>query len=79
MISKVIGFEVQKGAFELAYNSVKLNNLEKQIQIINANLNEVLEYAGDECSQYGLKALKFAESKNYISQARSIIDFIEEG
>ena len=26
MISKVIGFEVQKGAFELAYNSVKLNN-----------------------------------------------------
>ena len=44
MISKVIGFEVQKHPFELAYNSVKLNNLEKQIQIINANLNEVLEY-----------------------------------
>lgn len=44
MMSKIVGFEVQKNPFELAYNSVKLNNLEKQIQIINANLNEVLEY-----------------------------------
>lgn len=44
MMSKCIGFEVQKNAFELAYNSVRVNNLEKKIQIINANLNEVLEY-----------------------------------
>ena len=48
-------------------------------EVIAKKLNEVLEYTGDECSQYGLKALKFAESKNYISQARSVIDFIEEG
>lgn len=44
MMCKTIGFEVQKNAFELAYNSVRLNNLENKIQIINANLNEVLEY-----------------------------------
>lgn len=42
--SKIIGFEVQKGPFELAYNSVKQNNLDNQIKIINANLNEALEY-----------------------------------
>ena len=44
MMCKSIGFEVQKNAFELAYNSVKLNNLDNKIKIINANLNEVLEY-----------------------------------
>lgn len=43
-VSKIIGFEVQKHPFELAYNSVHLNKLDGQIKIINANLNEVLEY-----------------------------------
>lgn len=42
--SKIIGFEIQKNVFQLAYNSVLLNHLEKQIKIINANLNEALEY-----------------------------------
>lgn len=42
--SKIIGFELQKNVFQLAYNSVILNNLEKQVKIINANLNESLEY-----------------------------------
>src|SRR5574344_209239 len=44
MTSKIVGFEIQKKPSELAYNSVKTNNLEKQIKIVNANLNEVLEY-----------------------------------
>ena len=42
--SKIIGFELQKNVFQLAYNSVILNNLEKKVKIINANLNECLEY-----------------------------------
>lgn len=42
--AKMVGFEIQKSPFELAYNSVKLNNLEKQIKIINDNLDNVLEY-----------------------------------
>ena len=42
--SKIIGFEVQEHPFELAYNSIKLNKLSKQIKIVNANLNEAFEY-----------------------------------
>lgn len=48
-------------------------------EVIAKKLNEVLKYSSHECSQIGIKAQKFAESKNYISQARRIIDFIEEG
>ena len=42
--AKIIGFEVQKHPAELAYNSIKVNKLDKQISIINDNLNNVLEY-----------------------------------
>ena len=42
--SKIIGFEIQKNVFKLAFNSILLNSLEDRIKIINANLNEALEY-----------------------------------
>ena len=42
--SKIVGFEVQEHPFELAFNSVKLNKLSKQIKMVNANLNESFEY-----------------------------------
>ena len=42
--SKIIGFEVQEHAFELAYSSIKLNKLSRQIKMVNANLNESFEY-----------------------------------
>lgn len=42
--SQIIGFEIQKQVSTLAYNSVLLNNLEKQIKIINDNLSTALEY-----------------------------------
>ena len=42
--SKITGFEVQRNPYKLAYNSVKLNNLEDRIKIIHDNLNNVLEY-----------------------------------
>ena len=42
--SKIIGFEIQKNVFKLAFNSILLNELEDRVKIINANLNEALEY-----------------------------------
>ena len=42
--AKIIGFELQKVPFELAFSSIELNKLAKQIKMVNANLNEVLEY-----------------------------------
>ena len=42
--SQIIGFEIQKQVSTLAYNSVLLNNLEKQVKIINDNLSTALEY-----------------------------------
>ena len=42
--SKIVGFEVQERAFELAYGSIKLNKLSRQIKMVNANLNESFEY-----------------------------------
>lgn len=47
-------------------------------EVIAKKLNEVLEYTVDECTQLGLKALKFAESKNYISQAETISNFLRK-
>ncbi len=42
--SKIVGFEIQKSIFKLAFNSVLLNDLEDRIKIINANIKEALEY-----------------------------------
>lgn len=39
--AKIIGVEIQKEVSELAKKSVKINNLEKQIEIINADINEI--------------------------------------
>lgn len=40
--SEIIGVEVQKEIYELACESVKINNLENQIHIQNKNVKEVL-------------------------------------
>lgn len=48
-------------------------------EVIANKLGEVLKYSSYECNQIGLKALKFAESKNCFNQASRIIDFLEEG
>ena len=42
--AKIKGFEIQKNPYKLAYNSIKLNNLEYRIKMINDNLNNSLEY-----------------------------------
>ena len=43
-MSKIMGFEIQMEPYELAYNSVILNKKQRQIKMVNANLNECLEY-----------------------------------
>ena len=37
----ITGVEIQKEVYDLAIKSVKINNLEKQINIINADINEI--------------------------------------
>lgn len=37
----ITGVEIQKDVFELAEESVKINNLEKQINLINGDINDV--------------------------------------
>lgn len=39
--AKITGIEIQKEVYELAVKSVKLNNLENQIKIINGDINEL--------------------------------------
>ena len=38
--AKIIGVEIQKDVYDLAVESVKYNKLDKQIQIVNANIND---------------------------------------
>ena len=42
--AKIYGFEIQKEIYKLAKMSVKDNNLNSQIEIINANLKDAFEY-----------------------------------
>lgn len=37
---KIVGVEIQKEVYNMALESVKINNLDKQIEIINADINE---------------------------------------
>lgn len=39
--SKIIGVEIQKEVYEMAKRSVKLNNLENKIQLINDNIKQI--------------------------------------
>lgn len=41
--SKIIGVEIQKEVYDLAKESVAINNKESQIEIINADINELVE------------------------------------
>lgn len=42
--ASITGFEIQKNPYKLAYNSIKLNNLDNQIKIVHDNLGNSLEY-----------------------------------
>lgn len=43
-INKIYGIEIQKEVAEMAKRSIKLNNLEKKIEIINTNIKNIFEY-----------------------------------
>lgn len=42
--AKIIGVEIQKDVYELALKIVKMNDLEKQIEIINDDINNIYTY-----------------------------------
>jgi len=39
--AQIVGVEIQKEIYDLAYETLKINKLEKQISIINADINEI--------------------------------------
>lgn len=41
--ANIIGVEIQKEVYELALKSVKINNLESRIKIINGDINEIYD------------------------------------
>lgn len=41
--ANIIGIEIQKEVYELALKSVKINNLESRIKIINGDINEIYD------------------------------------
>ena len=43
---KIVGVEIQKEVYEMALESVKINNLENQIEIVNADINEYYKELG---------------------------------
>ena len=42
--AQIVGVEIQKDIYDLAVKSIKINNLEDQIEIINDNLNNLKKY-----------------------------------
>ena len=42
-LRKIIGVEVQKGVSDMAKRSVKLNNMQNRIEIINLNIKDILQ------------------------------------
>lgn len=42
--AKIIGVEIQKDVYELALKTVKMNDLDKQIEIINDDINNIYTY-----------------------------------
>lgn len=65
--AKIIGIEIQKESYDLALESVKLNKLESQIEIINADINDI--YTNYESCSFDLITcnppyFKYSESSN---------------
>ncbi len=47
--ANIVGVEIQKDVCDLADKSIKLNNLENRITIINDNLNNIKNYYSGDC------------------------------
>ena len=65
--AKIIGVEIQKKSYELAIESVKMNNLENQIEIVNQDINDYYKF--DKTDSYDIITcnppfFKYIESSN---------------
>lgn len=73
--ANIKGFEIQKNPYKLAYNSIKLNELEDRVKIINDNLSNCLEYVLPEtvdvvtCNPPYFKFKKDSNINNYEEKA----------
>lgn len=47
--AKITGVEIQKDVYELAKESIKINNLEGQVDLINADINELYNNYESDC------------------------------
>ena len=47
--AKIVGVEIQKDVYELAKKSIEYNHLEKQIELINDNINNLKSYYKGDC------------------------------
>ena len=47
--SKIVGFEIQKEIYQLGKNSIELNKLEEQLDIINDDVKNINQYFPSEC------------------------------
>ena len=65
--AKIIGVELQKESFELAKESIEINGLENQIELINADINDI--YKSFEVGSFDLITcnppyFKYSETSN---------------
>ena len=65
--AKIIGVEIQKESYDLAVESVEMNNLENQIEIVNQDINEYYKF--DKTDSYDIITcnppfFKYIESSN---------------
>lgn len=73
--ANIKGFEIQKNPYKLAYNSIKLNELEDRVKMINDNLSNCLEYVLPEtvdvvtCNPPYFKFKKDSNINNYEEKA----------
>lgn len=47
--AQIIGIEIQEEVYDLAKKSIEINNLEKQIEILNKNIIDVYKIVGNDC------------------------------
>ncbi len=68
--AKIYGIEIQKRIYDLAVKSVKKNKLDKQIKIINENINDT--YNRFESDKFDIISCNPPYFKNYINSVKNI-------
>jgi len=74
--AKIIGVEIQKDSYDLAVKSVKYNNLENQIELLNMDMKELKNlYSGDSIDVITCNPpyFKYSETSNLNDDIHKII------